>query len=290
MNHSITLIGLGKMGTAMAEQLCAADHDLTVYNRTLSKAEALAEHGATVARSIEDAVKDADVIVTSLLDDVALNDVTDEMLKHMKLGAIHISTSTILPATAEALAKRHQSQGIHYLAAPVLGVPDALRAKQGHTLCTGDHEVFKTVETLLASYSGHVTYLGETVSHANVMKISMNYTVTAAIELISELYAFAEKSGMDKGIIREGLMQIYAHPGVHGYINKIHDRDFDSINFDMRGGNKDIHLFQTALADVGVSADIANCMQGKFTEALARGWHDKDWSAVSDVVRQRSGL
>lgn len=80
------------------------------------------------------------------------------------------------------------------------------------------------------------------------------------------------------------------HPAVHVYIDKIYHRDFDQVNFDMKGGNKDIHLFQKAFLDVGVIPDLATVFESKVTEALANRMENKDWSAVSEIVRRRSGL
>jgi 3-hydroxyisobutyrate dehydrogenase-like beta-hydroxyacid dehydrogenase len=290
MTNTITFIGLGKMGSAMAEMLLNSGHKLTVYNRTAAKAEPFAKLGATVANSLEEAVTDADIVFSSLIDDAALISVCDTMLQHMKPGAIHISTSTILPKTAEQLEQRHKELGFNYLATPVLGVPKALRSQTATAICAGEHTAFEKIAPLLDSYSEKTIYLGETANHANVFKICMNTTLLSALELISELYAFAEKSGLDPEIINGALKQIYAHPAVHLYIDKIHQRDFDDVNFDMKGGHKDVKLFQEAFNQVGVSPDIAKMLQTKFTQALDEGMHDKDWSAIGGIIRQQAGL
>lgn len=290
MNQKIVLIGLGKMGTAIAEKLLEAGHALVVFNRTQNKAEPLQKMGAQVADSIQSAVSDADIIFTSVIDDEALLSVSKEILAHSKKGAIHVSTSTILPNTAKQLETMHQETSCIYIASPVLGIPKAVKAKKATTFCSGHQPTIEKIIPLLETYSAMVENMGEEISHANVFKVCMNYSLITAIELISELYAFAEKSGVDKEYIQGALKYMYAHPAVHVYIDKIYHRDFDQVNFDMKGGNKDIHLFQKAFLDAGVSPDLASVFENKVTEALANKMENKDWSAVSDVIRRRSGL
>lgn len=290
MSKSVSFIGLGKMGTAMVEKLLETGVGVTVFNRTIEKAQPLAARGATIASSLRSAVKEADIIFTSLLDDTALSTVSSEILAIKKPNLIHVSTSTILPKTATQLENLHRQSGNYYIAAPVLGVPDALREKQAMTICAGDQEMMPLVISLVEAYSDSVMNLGKNAADASVFKICMNYSLVSAIELISELYAFSEKSGLDTTVVQEALKHLYSHPSIHRYIDKIHDRNFDQVNFDMYGGNKDINLFQQAFNDVGVIPDIANMVRGKFTEALANGMGDKDWSAIGNIIRQRSGL
>ena len=241
-NQKIAVIGLGKMGVAIAEKLLEAGHHLVLYNRTKHKAEPLQKMGCTVADSIQSAVSGADIIFTSLIDDEALLSVSSEILAHTKKGMIHISTSTILPNTAKQLEKQHQEAGCFYVASPVLGIPTAVRAKKATTFCAGDQKAIEQIIPLLETYSAMIENMGDVVTHANVFKICMNYSLITAIELISELYAFAEKSGVDKEYIQGALKHIYSHPAVHVYIDKIYNRDFDQVNFDMKGGNKDISV------------------------------------------------
>lgn len=286
----VTFLGLGKMGQAMVSSLLEAKYSLTVWNRTKEKALGFENLGAKIAASIKDAVSDADVVMSCVIDDKALTALCDEMLPDIKNGAVHISTSTILPSTATQLANLHLENECDYIAAPVLGVPSVVRQGAATTFCSGKKEIFDSISPLLESYAKTVQYIGEKAALANVLKLSMNYTLVTTIELISELYVFAEKNELDTKIVKESLQTIYAHPGVKYYIDKVHARDFDNVNFDMRGGNKDVSLFHHAFREVGVVPSLANAVQDKFIEALACGMEDKDWSAIAEVVRKRAGL
>jgi len=290
MSQKIGFIGLGKMGTAIAEQLIKSGYSLIVYNRTTEKMAALVNLGAETAESAEILASKVDIVFTSLIDDAALIAMTEKILPHLRAKTIHVSTSTILPKTATYLEQLHQAINCSYIAAPLLGVPKAVRAKKAMTICAGQQKNIKQITSLFETYSSTIENLGSVVAHANVFKICINYSLVSALELISELYSFAEKSGLETNIVQEFLTTIYAHPGIQLYINKIHERNFDEVNFDMKGGNKDINLFEQAFLEVGVNPDIATMVRSKFTQALANGMAEKDWSAISEIIRQRSGL
>jgi len=286
----LTFIGLGKMGSAMVERLLQAGYEVAVYNRTPAKTISLVEKGAIAKDSVIEAVKDADVVMSCLLDDKAVTDVSNELLPYLKPGAVHISLATILPDTAVSLSQLHQKHNCFYLSAVVLGVPKVVKKGELTTFCAGEDQAIETAMPLLETFSSRVIPLGNDVKAPNVMKICMNYSLMTAIELISELYAFAEKSGLDSEIVKMGLHQIYGHPGFKGYIDKIHARNFDEVNFDMLGGNKDVTLFQQAFNKVGVAPELANVVKSRFNKALKEGMENKDWSGIYEIVRMESEL
>lgn len=286
----ITFIGLGKMGTAIVERLLQAGYEVTVFNRTLTKMKPLVSMGAISSDSINQAVKNVPVVMTSLLNDQAVLDVTDKLIQNIQPGTIHIGLSTILPDTAKSLETKHKEHNSYYISATVLGVPAVARRGELTTFCVGSDAELKTVMPLLEAISKQVIPLGNQIFAPNVMKICMNYSLITAIELMSELYTFAEKSGLDTEVVRMGLHQIYSHPAFKLYIDKIHERNFDEVNFDMVGGNKDVSIFQEAFSRVGVAPEIGNVVRSRFISALAQQMHDKDWSGIYEIIRTQSGL
>src|SRR5258705_8999147 len=117
----IGFVGLGNMGSAMARNLVKAGHTVTVYNRT----QARAEEFANIAGSLAEAAA-GEVVITMLADDHAVEE--QHLVDVMRPGAIHLSMSTISPALSERLAQTHAQAGQHYVAAPVLGRPEAADA------------------------------------------------------------------------------------------------------------------------------------------------------------------
>jgi len=127
----IAFIGLGNMGAAMARNLVRAGHELTVWNRTLAKAEPLKAEGAKVSQSAGDAAKAAEVVITMLADDHAVESaVLDSggVLENLPRGGTHISMSTISVVLSRRLAEEHGKRGQRYIAAPVFGRPQAAEA------------------------------------------------------------------------------------------------------------------------------------------------------------------
>src|SRR5438552_2703051 len=128
----ISFIGLGSMGLPMARHLLQAGYQLTVYNRTRARADELKQFHPVVADSPVTAGRDAEVLVTMVADDAALEDAMlgpHGALAALPRGAIHVSMSTISPALSRRLAERHQAAGQTYVAAPVFGRPEAAEAK-----------------------------------------------------------------------------------------------------------------------------------------------------------------
>lgn len=289
---NITFIGLGAMGSAMVERLLLAHFDVTVFNRTPQKAQPLVKLGANGASSIEEATSNADVILTSLLDDNAVLEMTTAMLTYMKKGAAHVGLSTILPDTVEKLLDLHQKHHTHYFSATVLGVPAVARTGELTTFCAGDSNLFELVEPLLSTFSEKVILLGDEtqIKAPNLIKICMNYSLMTSLELMSELFVFAEKTGLDKEIVKMGLQTIYGHPAFKRYINKIGERDFDNLNFTMAGGQKDARIFKQAFLNAGVTPELVNLLNQRYEAAMTLGMKEKDWSGIYEVIRKQSGL
>jgi 3-hydroxyisobutyrate dehydrogenase-like beta-hydroxyacid dehydrogenase len=120
----IGFLGIGNMGAAIAPNLITAGHDVSVWNRSPDKAEALVAKGATHAATPAEASK-AEFVFTMLADDAAVEGVADDILGNLEDGGIHISLSTISVALAEKLTEAHAAKGQHFVSAPVFGRPAA---------------------------------------------------------------------------------------------------------------------------------------------------------------------
>src|SRR5262249_54961270 len=120
---TVGLIGLGNMGTAIAERLLDAGYALAVYNRTPEKADGLAAHGAAVEKAQADLVERVDVVLTSLADDEAFEAVASSVVANARPGTVLVDMSTISPAVSARIALLAKSAGVAYLRAPVSGNP-----------------------------------------------------------------------------------------------------------------------------------------------------------------------
>src|SRR3954470_24389510 len=135
----IGFIGLGSMGAGMAASLLKAGHEVTAYNRSQDKVAALAEQGATPAKSVAEAC-DGDIVITMLSNDDAVEAVTfgdDGILASLRPGATHVSSSPISGALAERLTAAHTDAGQQFVSAPVFGRPEAAAAAKLFVVAAG---------------------------------------------------------------------------------------------------------------------------------------------------------
>src|ERR1700746_2060743 len=133
MRPVIGFVGLGNMGQPMAANLLKAGYSVRVWDRTLARAAALAAQGATSVSRPEEVAEAGALVISSLSNDQVLEEVVGanhELLRRLGPGGIHISTSTVAPETSRRLAEGHKHYGVTYLAAPVLGRPDAAAGGQ----------------------------------------------------------------------------------------------------------------------------------------------------------------
>ena len=288
----VAFIGLGNMGSGIANCILRAGFDLTVYNRTREKMEPFLTNGAKGGADLKDAVKDADVVVTSLMDDRSvLDSLKDGILAGMKPGAIHIGLTTNSPECADEVAKLHKNVGTIYVAGPVVGRPNAAAAGELLSLLGGDKASVGKVDPLCRSYSKKVVYVGERHGAANTLKLCVNYTIISIIEIFSEVYAFADKAGANLDALKDFLEEAMGHPALKMYAGKLRARDFAGKGgFAMSGGLKDVTLMLKASSQIGVSFDVGQIIKKKMEVAIEAGMGEQDWSSIYEITRKNSGL
>jgi 3-hydroxyisobutyrate dehydrogenase-like beta-hydroxyacid dehydrogenase len=209
----------------------------------------------------------------------------------MKPGAIHIGLTTNSPECADEVAALHKASGTFYVAGPVVGRPNAAAAGELHSLLSGDKASVAKVEPVCKTYSRKIIYVGERHGAANTMKLCVNYTVISIIEIFSEVYAFADKSGVNLDALKEFLEEAMGHPALKMYAGKLRKRDFAGKGgFAMTGGFKDVNLMLKASSEIGVSFDIGQIVKKKMETAIAAGMGEQDWSTIYEITRKNAGL
>lgn len=286
----VAFLGLGKMGLAMATNVQRAGFALTVWNRSPEKAQPLAARGATVAPTPQMAATNADVVITSLADDAAVESVIngpDGLLKGLRTGCIHVGTSTISPTLADRLAEAHGAHRSHYVAGPVLGRISAAEAARLMTFVAGAPAAIEAARPVIASYAPVILPAGEKASHASTAKLIANFLGASGMDLIGQSMAFAERSGVAPELVRQILFGFFGAEATRDYVGKIAGRDFDAVGFTASGGLKDVELMIAAARDVDLDLSSAQALRIKLEAAISRGWQDKDWSCFTDIDRLR---
>lgn len=294
MSDPVGFIGLGNMGLPIAENLIAAGYSLRVYNRTPEKAQPLIEKGATLAPTPADAVGPDSLVITMLANDQALEAVVlgeQGILNQLGSGGIHVSMSTIAPATAQALAKQHAQRGTHYLSAPVFGRPEAAAARKLWICVSGDAAAKARVIPLLNQIGQQVFDFGETVSAANVVKITGNFLIVAAIEAMAEAFTLAEKNDIDRTQVAELFGQtLFACPIYQNYGRMIAQQQYEPAGFRLALGLKDVSLALQTAKESQMPLPFASLLHDRLMASVAKGRGDLDWTGLALEASEAAGL
>lgn len=290
----VGFIGLGNMGTPMAKNLLAAGHQVAVWNRTLSKAEPLKQQGARVANTPAEAARDAEVIVSMLADDRAVESAIlgkDGALGGLPKGAIHVSSSTISVALSERLTQAHADAGQGYVSSPVFGRPDAAEAKQLWVLAAGPKAEVDRVRPLLTAIGRGLTELGEKPSAANVVKLSGNFLIASMMEALSEAFALTQKSGVERSVFLDVFQSVFARsPIFERYAGLIGKEQYSPAGFALRLGLKDVSLVLDAARAAEVPMPLASLVRDNYLSGVAQGMGELDWAALGAIAAERGGL
>lgn len=288
----VSFIGIGNLGLPMATNLLAAGFDLTVYNRTTEKAKPLVEQGAKLAPTALDAANNAAVIITVLSDDAALHAIADEaFLRACQGGAIHLSMSTLLPATSEKLAATHAAHNLTYLAAPVFGRPEAAAARKLWICISGPADAKARVRPILDALGQGVFDFGSAPGAANVVKLSGNFLLAAAIEAMGEACALAEKNGIPRADLLNMLTAtLFNCPIYTNYAKRIIAADFDNVGFTSRLALKDMRLALETATTSDTPMPILSLLRDRYLAALANGQGHLDASALALRPAHDAGL
>lgn len=291
----VGFIGLGHMGQAMARNLLKAGHRVTAFNRTRGKADALAKEGATVADAPADACR-GDAVITMLADDAAVEAVVfgqQGMLGALGRDRLHISMSTISVVLSDRLSEAHEKAGQGYVAAPVLGRPEAAAAAKLFILPAGRQALIARAQPLFDAMGQKSFVVGETPSAANLVKLSANFLIASMIECLGEAVALVQKSGIDPQRYMEILTSsVFAAPVYKTYGAMIAGRKYEHepAGFKMALGLKDVRLALAAADAQAVPMPVASLVHDHFLSGIARGEGDRDWSGLAGVSARNAGL
>jgi 3-hydroxyisobutyrate dehydrogenase-like beta-hydroxyacid dehydrogenase len=292
MSQTIGFIGLGNMGRPMAGNLLKAGFQIRVYNRTREKALELEKGGAVVVDRPEEIAKPGGIAVSMLANDQALESAGGDLLADkLGRGGLHISMSTVLPATSQRLAGQYARHGAAFVAAPVFGRPEAAEARKLWICASGPAAEKQRAKPVFDAIGQSVFDFGEAVGAANVVKLAGNFMLTAAIEAMAEASALAEKNGIPREKLLGMLTQtLFNCPIYSGYGKRLIDADFDKVGFALPLALKDMTLAHQTAAASHTPMPILSLLVDRFISALAKGRDKLDASGLALGVADDAGL
>jgi 3-hydroxyisobutyrate dehydrogenase-like beta-hydroxyacid dehydrogenase len=276
------------MGTAVAERLLGAGYGVVVFNRTARKAEQLAEQGAEVAETPAELLEQADVVVTSLADDTALEAVAAEVVSAARPGTVLVDLSTVSPIASARVASLAEDASVEYLRAPVSGNPIVVRAGNLSFMVSGRRETLDRVEPVLLAIGPTIHYVGEG-EQARVVKLAINLMIAGLAQLMSEALVLGEAAGVS----RQSLLEVMGTSAVGAPFVKYKTepllRDDFSATFTTALMEKDIDLVLDAAEEAGLELPVASEMKTLLRAAVDAGYADDDLMALYLHLRSASG-
>jgi 3-hydroxyisobutyrate dehydrogenase-like beta-hydroxyacid dehydrogenase len=289
----VGFIGLGHMGAGMAGSLLEAGHDITVYNRTPSRAQGLIDRGARLAARVADACR-GDAVITMLADDGAVESVVlgeDGVLKSLGKNTIHVSMSTISVALSERLADAHADAGQLFAAAPVFGRPDVAAAGNLYIIAGGAPDVVATCKPLFEAMGQKTVHISDQPRAANLVKLSGNFILASVMEALGEAMALIRKAGIDPHRYYDLLTStLFTGPVFTNYGGLIARQEYKPAGFAAPLGEKDIRLTLAAAEALRVPMPLASLVHDRLQTVIARGGEELDWSAVGQLAANDAGL
>jgi len=288
----VGFLGLGQMGHAIAGNLLAAGHELSVWNRSPDKADDLVAKGARLAASPIEAA-DCEVVFTMLADDAAVEVVTfgaDGILA--AVGApLHVSLSTISPDLAKRLASAHAGRGAGFVSAPVFGRPNAAAAAKLNIVAAGAAADLATCQPLFDAIGQRTFAIGDQPERANVVKLCGNFLIMAAIESLGEAMTLAAKNGIERAAFLEIMTEtLFGAPVYRNYGQTMVDESYREVGFPAPLGLKDMRLVAGVADASRVPMPVLGIVRDHLLSTIAREGEDIDWSGIGKIIAADAGL
>ncbi|MFD9226039.1 NAD(P)-binding domain-containing protein [Streptomyces sp. NPDC060064] len=277
----LAFIGLGNMGRGMAHALIDAGHRLTVHNRTAAKTRPLVDAGATAAGSPADAAAGHSVVLLSLSDEAAVDDVLfDKIVPVLAPGSIVIDTSTVSPAYARKAAGRLADAGLRRVEACVVGNPFQAREGKLRVYTSGAERDVAEVADVLDTIGAEVLHLGAPGTAAT-LKLIFNLLLGAQVASLSEAVAYGVRTGLD----RDRLLSAIAESGFSSIVMRFRAElmrkgSYEPAFFRSTLMEKDLRLAIDDATGAGVELPVLDTVRAGFAAVVAAGDGDKDASVL----------
>lgn len=282
----IAFFGIGLMGKPMAINLLKAGYEVTAWNRTTAKAEALVPHGAVVAKTLAEAAH-ADVLVTMLAAGPEVRQVLEALADDLKAGALVIDMSSTRQSEAEAISDMLEARGIHFIDAPVSGGVVGAEAATLAIMAGGNAEQYERARPIL-SVMGRPTLVGP-AGCGQLSKLCNQLIVGATLNIVAEALLLAEAGGADPAAVRTAIRGGFAESKileVHG--QRMLDRNF------MPGGQvktqlKDLDNILDAAGTAGITLPVTELVTAHYRELVKTTPHADQSAVMLEVERINPG-
>jgi 3-hydroxyisobutyrate dehydrogenase-like beta-hydroxyacid dehydrogenase len=278
----IAIIGLGRMGRALADRLLDDNHEVSVWNRTPGRAAELQERGARVLGSVDDVHEESDAVLLCLADDRSTLDVATPKGEARASWArtLVVNTATVAPDAITALVKAY---GDRFVAAEILGAPQAVRSGTATFVVGGPASAREALAPLWNVFAG-VLDVGDRPETAAIMKLLNNQMLLAQVAVIAETVRAGRAAGIDDTTLAATLRESKMMPeGLRNRIDVLFDPDhagwFNSVQ-----AVKDVTL-ALELAQGGAPLPVTEAARDAYRQVVQDGWHTHDVTTLVEYGR-----
>jgi len=293
----VGFVGLGRMGSAMAENLAATGRRVIAYVRHADQTGRLAALGLSPTNDIAD-LFGCGIVISMLPDDDAVRDVALGradlgvlgLAQGLRPGAIHLGMSTISTAMASRLSEEHAQRGQGYVAAPVFGNPDAAKQRQLYIIAAGAAGDLARCQPLFDALGQKTLVVGDEPWHANLVKLIGNMMSATALEMMSEAVTVFRKRGLDPKL----FIDIMTGTMFGGRAHKIYGEKIVSQSyapgFVLPLVLKDVRLALAEAETAGTPLPSVSVVHDRLVTGISRGHDDLDWTALGLIAAEEAGI
>jgi len=280
--QTIAVLGMGKMGQALAGRLLDQGWGVVIWNRSPRDFSDLESRGAFLLNSLDDLWDRASIVITFLANDDALASVCFEDGGVLQSGAsdrVLIDMSTVSPRISSAISARAEAVGVDYLRSPVSGNPTVLSAGNITLIVSGPRDTFERVEELMNSIGPTVLYVGD-AEHSRTLKLAINAGLAVTAQIMAELIVFGENNGIDRSILLHALGEsVMGSPFVRYKTPGLIAHDY-SATFTTNLLIKDLELALDVAHDADLSLPVIELVNSLTHLASTNGYGEIDFASL----------
>lgn len=285
MTAPVAVIGLGGMGSGMARALLRAGLSVTVFNRSAEKAQPLVGEGAVLAPSAAQACAGVEVVVLSLADEPAVDEVLfGELAGRLAPGTVVVDTTTVSPSYARRAAAAVTPSKVERLEACVVGNPDMAAAGRLRVFVSGDESTVEHVRPVLSALSQEVRYLGG-AGRASALKLALNLLLGVQTAGLAEAADFAESAGLGRDLLLDVVLNSGWRSPVLGFRAEfMRRRTYQPAGFRTTLMHKDLTLVLAQAEESRLALPLVRQSASRFATAIERGRGADDAAVVVEVA------
>jgi len=288
--NKIGIIGTGMLGEAVGLHLLKSGYTLSVFNRTKSKTENLANNGATVVSSPMNVAKNSDLVITVVKDAASVKQVSfenDGIFDGKHDGLVVADMSTVNPSSAKEISKKFQENGIDFVEIPVMGGPNVAIDGKLVLMASGNKTAYEKHKKVFETIAHRNFFLGDSGA-AHSIKLAMNLQISMLALALSEGITLTRKAGFEPEKFLEILNSTYFKTGMSE--NKAHNMIKDSFEptFMLKNMTKDLGIINESAKSFNLELPMAKLASKVYQDAVEAGFGEIDYTGIIAYLKKIS--